>query len=478
DALFLISSGIGRAFFLQLYIKPDSIELQSILLQGATDICHLRAFDSKHIDTLCKDGTYSRIKYNSKRSSLKDDPEALSIVLKDTLREMELCEESIKALESTENELTEKLASVNKTLYAIRSISQKRKIGVCNSLETTGFELTVVPVTKSNSIANSTALSSAFLRVTIKTMGFLKLESWELKLDLFPYIPYMVNKKSYSERGHTMMVSIQGFESQYENGAEKYLMWERDIPIDLNTHRLPLTVAASLTMDSTADQNMLLFPVSEMILDDLHFAMACTENMRLSDRTNQYPLERMLKEKTEVNSITRSYPFDYKRGVIRILVDSQMSQETYRCILSKLLNDGRTVQDIQQIIYDAEKAYYILAAFPASPIVLSLSRLSDTELELRFECHNPIALFKNEASLLIRLYFISLGNRDQDIQNAELLEELRSLEETIVSLQDQYHDSSKQGSPETDTLLWENLKKAVEKMVDLHKELPSCYIEF
>jgi hypothetical protein len=40
--------------------------------------------------------------------------------------------------------------------------------------------------------------------------------------------------------------------------------------------------------------------------------------------------------------------------------------------------------------------------------------VSDTELELRFECQNPIALFKNEASLLVRLYFMSLTNKDQE----------------------------------------------------------------
>jgi hypothetical protein len=92
--------------------------------------------------------------------------------------------------------------------------------------------------------------------------------------------------------------------------------------MDLNINVLPLKVTASLVMDST-DQNALLFPVSEMILDDLHFAMACTENMvsnikkrgleqisemlessfekqKLSDRTNQYILEKVLKEHTNV----------------------------------------------------------------------------------------------------------------------------------------------------------------------------------
>jgi hypothetical protein len=58
------------------------------------------------------------------------------------------------------------------------------------------------------------------------------------------------------------------------------------------------------------------------------------------------------------------------------------------------------------------------------------------------------------------------------------LEELRALEETIISLQDQYHQSSKNGSVESDGLLWDALKKAVEKMEDLHRELPTCYIEF
>lgn len=196
--------------------------------------------------------------------------------------------------------MSRKLASVNQTLYAIQSINSKRKKGIPNSLEDTGFEFTLCPVVKSTSLANICLQPTTYLRVCIKTNKFLQLESWYLALDLF---------SENNITGETKTLPVIGFESHYEQGLELYSVWERDVSIEPS--QLPLKVTCALVMSSLNEP--LRFPVAEMMVDDIHFAMPCNTNLIQSiQRRGLDDVSRELNESYTRQILldkTGSYPF-------------------------------------------------------------------------------------------------------------------------------------------------------------------------
>lgn len=196
--------------------------------------------------------------------------------------------------------MSRKLASVNQTLYAIQSIDSKRKRGIPNSLEDTGFEFTLCPVVKSTSLANTCLQPTTYLRVCIKTTKFLQLENWYLALDLF---------SENNKTGETKTLSVVGFESHYEQGLERYSVWERDVSIEPS--QLPLKVTCTLVMCSSNEP--LRFPVAEMMVDDLHFAIPCnTDLIQSIQRRGLDDVSRELNESYTRQILldkTGSYPF-------------------------------------------------------------------------------------------------------------------------------------------------------------------------
>lgn len=73
-----------------------------------------------------------------------------------------------------------------------------------------------------------------------------------------------------------------GFESQYDNGIERSILWERDIAIDLKNITLPLQVDMTLIMTLEKETEIIRFPVSEMTIDDLHFVKPCSKDIQVS----------------------------------------------------------------------------------------------------------------------------------------------------------------------------------------------------
>jgi hypothetical protein len=153
----------------------------------------------------------------------------------------------------------------------LKGIQNKRKLGVINALDTTGFEFTVRPILKSSSSENCCLPTAAYLRVCIKTSKFLELEQWDLAIDLY---------SEFTETGQSKLVSVIGFESHYDNGIEKSIIWERDVVMDLRNTVFPLKVNTALIM--TVDSDMIRFPLSEMTIDDLHFIKPCSSGMQTS----------------------------------------------------------------------------------------------------------------------------------------------------------------------------------------------------
>jgi hypothetical protein len=241
-------------------------------MQGITKAHHLISSNQHHIDAVILNAqnkpTMVQIQYNPTPVSIENDEDALRQCIETSLQELEQSESIVRSMDLKEQELNQKLASTNRTLYALRSIHHKRQIGICNSLSQTGFEFSVRPITRSNSYENCMVNTTAHLRICIKTGRFLELEHWHLVLHLEPMS---------TQQGQIKTIPVIGFESHYDNGIERYIVWERDIEIDVCL--LPFTMKATMLMTLEGGSEA-PFPVCEMILDDLHFAKPCSENLR------------------------------------------------------------------------------------------------------------------------------------------------------------------------------------------------------
>lgn len=353
-------------------VMCEHIPLRRLRMRDAAEYTFDSLFDQqgKNIQMM----TY---KYDPTPVSIANNPDAISDLIQKTLDELKCRESALKSLDSAEQELNQRLSSTNRTLYALRSINSKRKSGFCNSLESTGFEFTMRSITKSESIANCSLHSTAYLRICIKTSKFLELENWDLELSLFPH------KQSSDLLGKTKTVPVMGFETSYENGIERYSTWERDIEIDLEKVKLPLKVSATLIMSIDQDNPPLRFPISRMIVDDLHYAIPCSPDFvtsierrgleevsqrliysynkqKLYDKSGRYPFARLLRSKSSDKLVRRcilcimvhlilSFKmtskslFKYRNVHVRCLVDLHITDESYRTILSSVLNEGRTM---------------------------------------------------------------------------------------------------------------------------------------
>lgn len=280
--------------------------------------------------------------------------------------------------------MSDKLASTNRTLYALKNINDKRELGICNSFDSTGFEFSIRPITKSNSNENCSLNTKAYLRICIKTSRFLELEGWDLSIQLFPIDSPLV--------GETKLISVIGFEPHYENGIERHAIWERDIELDLVKQRLPTKVSTTLIMAVDGDNKELLFPVSELIIDDIHFASPCSshiktsierrgldeisnrfmksyEQQKLHDRTGRYPFVRLLRnQQTNKKTI-----LNQKNVHIRYTVSS-LNDEQYRSILPDILGEGHADNLKDFFRGNAEQALFTIASYPACPVIISISR--------------------------------------------------------------------------------------------------------
>ncbi|KAG1448103.1 hypothetical protein G6F46_011322 [Rhizopus delemar] len=353
DLNYAISTSVGKVSFLRFKLDQGDIILESKSFQHLTQISNLRVLDQSTLEVLTNAFEYQKIRYDLQTVSAENDPQIIRTLIKDALEELAISETALKQIEEEEEDLSRKLASVNQTLYAIQSINSKRKRGIPNSLEDTGFEFTLCPVVKSTSLANTCLQPTTYLRVCIKTTKFLQLENWYLALDLF---------SENNKTGETKTLSVVGFESHYEQGLERYSVWERDVSIEPS--QLPLKVTCTLVMCSSNEP--LRFPVAEMMVDDLHFAIPCNTDLIQSiqrrglddvsrelnesytrqillDKTGSYPFARFLRKQHSSQQISKRSFYNNKHVHIRCLIDPSMTDEQYRSILPNLLNEGRTV---------------------------------------------------------------------------------------------------------------------------------------
>ncbi|GAN08775.1 hypothetical protein MAM1_0222d08291 [Mucor ambiguus] len=474
DYKYVISTGTGRVSFLDL--KNDKSELVSIRMSRLSHVQHLRILDRENcifeaVSQKENDIELSRIKYNSVPISIENNAEAMQQLIEDTLDQLAQEEAMVKSMEIKEQTLSDKLASTNRTLYALRSINDKRELGLCNSLDSTGFEFTVRPITQSNSSEGCSLNTRAYLRICIKTSRFLELEGWDLSIQLSPMDSALI--------GEAKLISVIGFEPHYENGIERHVVWERDIEIDLDKQRLPAKVSTTLIM-TLNDTKELLFPVSELILDDIHFARPCSihmktsierrgldeissrlmqsyQQLKLHDRTGRYPLARLLQNDPP------SLPLNHKNVHIRYTVPS-LSDEQYRSLLPSILGEGHS-DNIKDFFHgNAEQALFTMASYPGCPVIVNLSRVSPGMIDFSIQCSYTPALFKVESILLHRIHQLYM----QDTPTMDT-KKLKSLETSILELQQACQQNDQQ---ESAAALLAQLKKTIDVLCTVHHQEP------
>ncbi|KAI8991086.1 hypothetical protein BDF20DRAFT_811261, partial [Mycotypha africana] len=431
-------------------------------------------------------------------------PEVIHTMIQDSLEDLAEEESSIKLQKQAEEKLSETLVSMNRTLYALHAINEKRNLGICHSLESTGFEFSIRPIVKSFSDQNCTFNTKAFLRVCIKTSPFLELEDWTLCLhhdDPSPTASIM----------HTTakLVPIIGFEPFYENALERFIIWERDIEIDIvNTYPLPLNVKASLIMSTRATMNgsvtegealdaenesVIEFPVSDTTVDDFHFLYPCHPNMAmtierrgLDEVTHRlitsYNAQKLRKQgQKQLLSL-----FSYKSIHIKYNIASDFSDASYRSLLSTIFGEGHSLTTVQDILRDgAERALFFLVAYPGSPVIVKLSRESPTVLDFCLQCSYPPALFKAEATLLQRIYdrlkqshtmTMDEQQTSKDSKHAiNFLQKFKSLEESVFQLQREYYQHQRSNTSDSNGL-WSRLKQTIDLLYSIQQPEPIGYI--
>ncbi|KAI7898587.1 uncharacterized protein BX663DRAFT_524689 [Cokeromyces recurvatus] len=440
------------------------INLKSTQLQGTSGAHQIFCYTNKALfeALLVTSSTITMVQYKYNSSvSIVNNPEAIQLAIEDALDELAISESVIQSVTQKDESLNKQLISINRTLYALRSINNQRELGIGNSLETTGFELTVRPVMKTNAYESCQFNTTCHLRVCIKTSNFLELEHW----DLYVYL-------MHNGIGQQHLISLVGFEPHYEMGIERYLIWERDIQIDLSSLILPLEISTELVMSPAFH-----FPVSRMILDDFHFAIPVTQDINLSikkrglEEISNRLLQSLNKQsmhdrRSKLYTVfalgfnkqdTSLFNFKDTKIYVRYLIEEDLSDEKYRSIMASIFNEGRTLEDLQHLLQNgAEEAIFSLAAYPGCPIILQLSRLKTNMIEFSIQSIYPPALFKTEATLLQRISRCFI-EKPIDIKRNEL-------EELLFEIQEKYQQT-------TDNL-WDDLNQVIQRYYAIHQNDP------
>jgi hypothetical protein len=168
----------------------------------------------------------------------------------------------------------------------------------------------------------------------------------------------------------------------------------------------------------------------------------------------------------------------------------------------KKLNKNPYRQNVQHILSGgAEQALFSLAAYPASPILIKLSKgklnrllyvlltfflltVSSTIIDFNVQCAYVPALFKIEATLLQRVHQYFMDNDIVD-RDATFLKKLKTVEEQVYQLQEIYqqlpseqNDMMDIDQDEKKFDLHSQIKKAMDLFYDIHKETPIGHLVF
>ncbi|KAI9303083.1 hypothetical protein BJ944DRAFT_268953 [Cunninghamella echinulata] len=142
-------------------------------------------------------------------------------------------------------------------------------------------------------------------------------------------------------------------------------------------------------------------------------------------------------------------------------------EELYRTILSVLLSEGKSSEDITKIIDDAEHAFFTIATDPLDITAITLIKVPrDTDkklyVDLQIKSTSPLVQVKVEAALLSILQNYITDENDKAIieDTKPFYQELQNFEMSLNVLESSFQDISDQNNSN----IWERLKTTLKSL--------------
>ncbi|KAI9274622.1 hypothetical protein BDA99DRAFT_244168 [Phascolomyces articulosus] len=482
----------GKVYHVQFVCKSRSssdLTLQMISLDTGTNQVNQIASTGKKNDDgflfelLKKDHTILtlRTQFRKVEKKLEDGSEQTEQAIQDILDELAQHENEQKEMEAYTKKINSKLASVNRTIYALQRIkAQKQKLDDQSDPCLSPFQCNIHPFVIPLSSRHYTGRASCALKIRIHTSMSLDWDKWYLHIDISNQKPPLqekinreLNSTENSMDGLTLLMPLTGLSDNH--------IWERDIPVDMERLSFPVHVNFHLSTCLDVDTNSLsdhdsttcpfllttsdtegkqfMFHLSEVTLDDLHFITPCTDSVlkslekdgiyettrflenecqrkKLLDNTNRYPLARFEQiYPSHASSLQRTL-IDKSELRLEVMIPPEKTlDDIYGRILSTFLKEGQTLEEMQKIMQNQEQAVFTLASYPESPILVSLSKetksvvgssldrnsSSSTRLlvTLTIQCVHPIVLLKMESALLSRLHYFLVEPDQQEFESSQ-----------------------------------------------------------
>ncbi|KAJ8652089.1 hypothetical protein O0I10_012320 [Lichtheimia ornata] len=441
--------------------EPDNIVLKSTRLNTLQDITHIH--DIHH-----EASTYQLllVKDNSQliqascdfgaRIEAKQDSELLEQTISNILDELSDYEKAKKEMDSHVELLNERLIAMNRIIYGLQRIKgQKTRLQLEKDDDSSPFQCDLQPII----VPDSRRLfmkSAACLRLRIRALIPMDWSQWSLHVNMchqrtsLRQVTTPCTQEQDSVDGTTLIVPLAGLTDHH--------VWEQDIPVDIASLRLPLSVSMHLSThlnlsippihnahessqaDSQSNREMtkqFTFPLSDFDLDDLHFISPCTDDAlkmlkrsgvpgatarlceqqairKTLDNSNQYPLARL--EGPSFDKLTMD---KYESASLRFLVkprNDSTVDETCNHILETFLSEARSRNELDKILDTPHQAFFTLLSYPEYPVSLRLSRDSSSPISITIHIHclNPVVMLKVESSLLARSREFMVDNEDTD----------------------------------------------------------------
>ncbi|CAO3611829.1 unnamed protein product [Cunninghamella echinulata] len=494
----LISCKNDLLYYIEFKLQSDLSNKSEIILsltqlQAPKNICKIQSIKKEQnvilYQILDRDGHMSTYELN-----LLDTPitvnqscDELKSAINDILTQLSEQESRQNNLNAYHEKLNNRLISMNKTLYAIQNMSLKRDSSGSISDD---FQFNIKPFVRTEPLTGEYQL---FLHIELKAKIGLNWNEWSLNIDishqrslLQEYNSSVLNK-SESVNGTTFILPLYDFETTEESSVIQ--IWERDIKIDPVNTPLPLDIIISLVMSvdtptitednllnleylpigKNAQNNDVNFTVSFMNINVLHFTIPLsTINIKqlkqkgIKYMSNKIRSKRQKSIKSETIRLMENI-FDNSHTTIHLCFVSQPENHDglYRTILSVLLSEGKSSEDITKIIDDAEHAFFSLATDPLDIITITLIKVpKDTDkklyVDLQIKSTNPLVQLKVEAALLSILQNYITDENDKAIieDTKSFYQELQNFEMSLNVLESSFQDISDLNNSN----IWEKLK--------------------
>ncbi|CAO3590537.1 unnamed protein product [Absidia cylindrospora] len=499
--------------------ETPEIMMHLTQLQAPEDILCVQAIEKRGntiiYQVITRNGNFStcQVDLGSSPIVINRTTDTLKKAIADTLAELSEMESSQIGMDAYHEDINRQLVILNKTLYTLQNASLKKKRH--NSVD---FSLDIVPFTKYASI---TGQPQACLRIRIHTKLDLNWTDWHLNIDISSQCTtkqesdtYALNKSDYAI-GKTFLLPLVGFEHDYDDTGIVQT-WERDLELDQVQCLLPLDIFVSLSMNmntnmviekdspipqylpttDNASNSCTSFLVTFMVVDHLHFAMPLSTSRikqlkknGLKDVTTQ--LLQSWKCSTDISGMNskdlRHNILNYETSNIRLrFVAPANADELYRNLLSTLLSEGKSSDEVKRLIDDAEHAYLSLGAHPLFPATITLSKVSakpdqDLHVNIQLCSLSGFVLVKVERSLLSRLQPYTTDDDGDDIganlnmqDSSAYYRTHRLLEDHLISLEKCYQ----QEDTDNDDDIWQKFKTAWDTIRQIQNDTWLCIHDF